>query len=365
MFDAALKPLLESGIINEETRQAIHEAWEARLSEARDEIRAELREEFAQKYDHDKQVMSEALDRMVSDQLAGEISEFAEERKGLREDRVKAQRKLKEDATRFNQFLVKKLAEELSELRSDRKVHQEGMERLEKFVIHALSRELAEFATDKKAVVESKVRLVREAKVQLAALKKRFVTENADKMRKVVVSQLRSELTQLHEDIRVARENNFGRRIFEAFASEFNTTYLSEKAEVRKLLSALQSQKTELDEAKKTVSKAKQLVESKEKEIARVREIGRRKEILEGLLKPLNKEKSGVMRELLENVQTDRLSAAFEKYLPAVLNESAPKATKKPLTESKVVTGDKRNTATGIDDSDDNIIEIRRLAGLK
>ena len=39
MFDA-LKPLLESGIVNEETRVAIAEAWETKLTEAREEIRA-------------------------------------------------------------------------------------------------------------------------------------------------------------------------------------------------------------------------------------------------------------------------------------------------------------------------------------
>ena len=40
MFDA-IKPLLESGIINEETSQAINEAWESKLNEAREQVRAE------------------------------------------------------------------------------------------------------------------------------------------------------------------------------------------------------------------------------------------------------------------------------------------------------------------------------------
>ena len=56
MFDA-IKPLLESGLVNGETAQAINEAWEAKLSEAREQVRSELREEFARKYEHDKNVM--------------------------------------------------------------------------------------------------------------------------------------------------------------------------------------------------------------------------------------------------------------------------------------------------------------------
>jgi aspartate/methionine/tyrosine aminotransferase len=75
MFDA-IKPLLESGIVNEDTAQAINEAWEVKLHEAREQVRSELREEFAQKYEHDKNVMVEALDKMVTEGLSHEISEF-------------------------------------------------------------------------------------------------------------------------------------------------------------------------------------------------------------------------------------------------------------------------------------------------
>ena len=38
MLDA-IKPLLDSELINEETRSAISEAWEAKLTEAREQVR--------------------------------------------------------------------------------------------------------------------------------------------------------------------------------------------------------------------------------------------------------------------------------------------------------------------------------------
>jgi hypothetical protein len=101
MFDA-IKPLLDSGIINEETRTAINEAWEAKLVEARDAIRAELREEMASRYTHDKQVMVEALDKMVTESLAAEIQEFASEKKAVVEDRVRVKNYMMESAGRFN-----------------------------------------------------------------------------------------------------------------------------------------------------------------------------------------------------------------------------------------------------------------------
>ena len=62
-------------------------------------------------------------------------------------------------------------AEEIKELRSDRKTQTEAIAKLEKFVIHALAEEIKEFDQDKKAVVETKVKLVAEAKEKLAELK--------------------------------------------------------------------------------------------------------------------------------------------------------------------------------------------------
>ena len=46
MFDA-IKPLLDSGLINEDTGAQLNEAWEQKLNEARQQVRAELHEEFA------------------------------------------------------------------------------------------------------------------------------------------------------------------------------------------------------------------------------------------------------------------------------------------------------------------------------
>jgi outer membrane murein-binding lipoprotein Lpp len=365
MLDA-IKPLLDSDLITEETRQEINEAWEAKLVEAREQARAELREEFAQRYEHDKTVMVEALDRMVTDGLSAEIQTLAAEKAQLVEDRVKFQRKMNESAAKFNNFMVTKLAEEISELRKDRKQHNEGLEKLEGFIVHALAREIQEFATDKRDVVETKVRLVREARGQLEALKARFVTESAQKMSQAVSRHLKAELGQLQEDIKVARENNFGRRIFEAYASEFGATYLNEKVEVRKLHNTIAQKDAKLSEAIKLIKNVKVLNESKEREIRMIKESNQRANVMDELLSPLNKEKQDVMRNLLESVQTSRLKNAFEKYLPAVLTDRSVKAPK-VITESvSTVTGDKSARSQFEDDSADhsNVIDIKRLAGL-
>ena len=362
MFDA-IKPLLDSGLINEDVGQELNEAWEQKLTEAREQLRAELREEFAQRYEHDKTVMVEALDRMVTEGLTAEIEAVKAEKQALAEDRVRFQGKMKESATKFNDFMVSKLAEEIGELRKDRKMHSEGLQKLEKFIVGALAEEIMEFAKDKREVVETRVRLVREARGQLEALKSRFVTESAAKLGQSVSKHLKAELNQLHEDIKVARENNFGRKIFEAYAAEFGSTYLNENAEIRKLSSLVTRKNQQLEEATRIVEKSRQLVETKEKEIRIIKESNQRTAAMDELLAPLNEEKQEVMRNLLESVQTSRLKGAFEKYLPAVLNDAAPKQ-RKVVTESvREVTGDKTVKAAEEEDRS-NVIDIKRLAGL-
>jgi len=364
MLDA-IKPLLDSGIINEETQASLTEAWETKLTEARETIRAELREEFAGRYEHDKNVMVEALDKMVTEQLSAELNEFAEEKKALAEDRVKFKTHMIESAGKFNDFLVTKLAEEIKELRSDRKTQTEAVAKLEKFVIHALAEEIKEFDQDKKAVVETKVKLVAEAKQKLAELQGQFVKRSATLVKEAVANNLGSELAQLKEDIQTARENMFGRRLFEAFASEFAVTHLSENKEFAKLKAELETKDQVIAEGQKTIAEKEALVESKNREVKVITESITRKEKLAELFKPLNKEKADVMSSLLEGVQTERLQAAYEKYLPAVLNNSSVKKAEKPvLAESRVeVTGDK--SAKDDADANNNVIEIRRLAGLK
>lgn len=359
----ALKPLLDSGLINEDVSREINEAWDSKLNEAKEQVRAELREEFAQRYEHDKTVMVEALDRMVTEGLQAEIEGVAAEKRQLAEDRVKFQHKMKESATKFNSFLVTKLAEEIGELRKDRKTHNESLEKLENFVVRALAQEITEFAQDKQKVVETQVRLVQNARVKLESLKHRFVKESAAKMTQAVTKHLKAELHQLREDIQVARENNFGRRIFEAYAAEFGSTHLNEKAEVRTLNALVAEKNSQLQKAMQVADQARVVVESKNREIRMIKENNERANTMQELLAPLNAEKREVMKNLLESVQTARLKNAFEKYLPAVLENRSVKATKVITETVSEVTGDKKAPVQN-DEDRSNVIDIKRLAGL-
>lgn len=356
-----LKQLFESNVVSEEIKANIEDAWNKKIQENREQVTSQLREEFAQKFEHEKSQLVEAIDKLMTDRLSGEIAEFIEDKKQLAEAKANYVKKMKSDASVMKEFVTRQLKSELSELHEDQKIMSKNFAKLEEFVVKQLAKEIAEFAADRKEVVETKVKLVKEAKGQLEAVKSNFIKRSAAIVEATVAKTLKSEITQLKEDITSARNNDFGRRIFEAFASEYNHSYLNEKGEVAKLMDALRKKDAELVEAKTIAVKKAKLAESKDQEIARMRDLTARKEVISELLAPLSKDKREVMSNLLESVQTSKLRNSFDKYLPAVMSDSS--ATKKALVEAKEVTGNKTNNNSNASES--NIVDIRRLAGLK
>jgi hypothetical protein len=359
-----VKQLFENNVISEEMKSEIETAWESRIQENRDQLSATLREEFAQKYEHDKTAMVEAVDRMINDRLSAELSELAEDRQGLIEAKAKYAKKMKDDSKTMESFILNKLASELHELHEDRRQVAENFEKLETFVMGALAKEIAEFHSDKKDLAETKVALVRESKAKFDQVKNSFITKTAKIVESVVTNGLTTELVQLKEDIEDARRNDFGRRIFESFASEYASSHLNEKSETAKLLQVVAEKEAQLAEAKAAVKDTAALVESKNREIRIAKDRAARKEVMAELLGPLSGDKRSVMNQLLESVSTDKLHNAFEKYLPAVMQGSA--VSKKTLVEGKEITGNKQaNTTNSSESKAAEIFDIRRLAGLK
>jgi hypothetical protein len=366
MLDA-LKTLFESNVISEEIQSQIEEAWEARVNENKEQVATQLREEFAQKYEHDKETMIEAVDRMLTDSLSKELVEFADDRKQLSEMKAKYAVKMKNDTQVMKEFVTRQLASEVHELHEDQMVMADKFGKLEQFVVEALAQEIAEFYKDKQDLAETKVRLVREGREQLKQVKQQFVARAAKMVEGVVDQSLRSELSSLKEDIEAARRADFGRKLFEAFASEYQASYLNEKSETAKLLKVIDMKEVAVQEAVKAIEEAQHIVESKEAEIANLKESQERKEIMNELLAPLNSEQKDIMGELMESVKTSRLVESFDKYLPSVINGNGGKAPQKKqaLVEAKEITGNKVSNSNRSSEEDGNIIDIRRLAGLK
>jgi len=362
MLDA-LKHLFENNVISEEIKADIEKAWDDRITENRTQVTQQLREEFAQRYEHDKQVMVEAIDRMLGDQLREEIAQFVEDRNQLAEMKAKYAVKMQSNTKLMQEFVTRQLASEVKELHEDQVQMAAKFKTLERFVVEALAQEIAEFHTDKQDIANAKVRLVREGREALQQMKEKFVKRAAQLVENTVEKTLTKEIGQLKEDIEAARRNDFGRKLFESFASEYQSSYLNEKSETAKLLKVIDLKEIEVAAAKNAVAEAKLIAESKVAEVKALMESKERQEIMSELVAPLANTQKAIMIELLESVHTTKLRNSFDKYLPAVIAGEAPQK-KKALVEAKEVTGNKETHSVSSSE-DGNIIDIRRLAGIK
>ena len=363
MLDA-FKQLVESGVMTEETTQVVEAAFAAKIQENREQVTAELREEFAQKYNHDKSLIVEAVDKMLSERLTAEMVELHNDKKALAEAKAQYKQRIAEDAQVLEAFVIKQLSKEMSEFQGDRKKVSENFNKLENFIVHALAKEINEFAIDKRDLAETKVKLVREAKTKFEDIKQSFIKRSAQVVETAVTKKLTSEIKQLKEDINSARNNDFGRKIYEAFAQEFAGSFLNEKSETSKLLKIIAKKEQELAEAKNAVAEKGHLIESVQREIRVTKDLMERRNVMGELLAPLDASKREIMKELLESVQTKKLNEAFDKYLPAVMEGQSRKPADKKvmLSESSEITGNRESKPeVGLD----NILDIRKLAGLK
>ena len=360
----ALKSLFENEALSEEVRTELEEAWNAKVKENRLQVTAELREEFAKKYEHDKTTMVEAIDSLVTERLAEEIAEFQDDRKQLAEAKAKFAVAQRQNANLLKGFVSEQLAKEVKELHSDQKAMADKFVALEEFVVESLAKELAEFYEDKKDLAETKVRLVREGKAHVDRVKKDFITKSAALVSETVSKGLTKEITALKEDIEAARKNDFGRKLFEAFANEYQHSYLNENSETAKMLKVVATKEKQLSEAKLAAAKAIKLAEAKSNEVKTINESIARNDKISKLIAPLSKDQQSIMTDLLESVQTTKLQAAFDKYLPAVIDGKGPAKQKAVLAEAKEITGNRENNDVKQAGDDSNVVDLKRLAGL-
>lgn len=365
--------ILGSNVLNEELTSELNEAFETRIAEERETLTATLREEFASRYENDKTQIVEAMDAMLTDAIKTELEEFSQDKAKVAEDRVRYKKAIKEHAKMLDGFLNEVLSKEIRELREDRKTQKSNFGKLEEFVLKQLSTELNEFHDDKRALAEQKVKMVREGKKVIEQAKRNFIKKSAHKVETMVESILRSELTTLREDVQSAKENDFGRKIFETFASEFMTSTLSESTQVAKLAKQIIGLKQDVAESITAMTAKDQALNEAHRKVRVTTDLSERKAIMSDMLGPLNRGQKELMGTLLESVKTVQLKQAYKKYLPSVLSENTTVKTRvtKPtkLTENndarRELNGNKVNKSTQPDVGvSADIITLKKLAGL-
>lgn len=243
-MDELLQKLLEAQVLSEETKKELEGAFQAKLNEA-----------------------IEAAKKNAAADVRAELTEqFIAEREAL----------VEAVDTKVAEFLDA----EIEELKED----------IERF--RDLEAEYAE------KLVEAKASMADELKNDLAEL--------IEKLDTFLEIRLAAELEELREDVAEVRKNEFGRKIYEAFAHEFKNFADPEstEAELRDVQSKLEELNNRLEESERT------------------RATLERKIKLESVLAPLAGRQREVMEAILKNVDTNKLDEAYKTFIGRVLRES-------------------------------------------
>lgn len=296
-MEEILKKLLESELLSEDVKVELKTQWQESVTALKESFREEALLE-----------------------VRSELSEqWVEERDALIES--------------LEKFTGEKLDAEIAELKED----------IERF------RDLeAEFAGK---LVEEKQVLANKLAEELDAL-----TNHIDDFFEV---RLAEEFSELQEDIRLVRENDFGRRMFESFVGEFNKSFVDEASVQRKLSIA----EDKLKDANRLAAKLEESVASMTRD-----------KKMEDVLSNLSGSKREQMSFILSNVETKKLDEAYKMFIGRVLKEEAQTAdTQVTLTESKkaattLVTGDAQAATSAKLNENKKTPELLRamsLAGIK
>jgi hypothetical protein len=244
-MEELLQKLLESEVLTEDTQKELQEAFDAKLNEAVEAAKAEA----------------------AADVRAELTEQWVNERDAL----------IEAVDAKVGDFLDS----ELEELKTD----------IERF------RDLEAEAAEK--LVEAKALMAEELKSDLAEL--------VEKLDSFLEIRLRAELEELQEDIERVKKDEFGRKIFEAVAAEFQANFADDE-----------SLEGTLRETEKRYQDTAEALEEAERKLAAME----RKEKLDEVLAPLSGRQKEVMEAILKNVDTEQLEEGYKTFIGRVLKET-------------------------------------------
>lgn len=243
-MDNGLNTLLESGLLNEETKNALEEAWNVKIQEAKDSIREEIEKEVRQdcieSFELEKTSLIEAMNAMLTDAVEQYTAESVQATKDLMAERARLTASVKEARAEYKARTA------------------QHMKMLEQFFVARAASELSGLVEDQKAIKALRVRLARE----ISEAKKNYNTrlaEEVSKLENAVSSQLRETVEEL-----VAEKNELAKfKVEEARQLRSHKIAINEESATRinKLenfvLEQLNKELREFNEDKKALDEAR------------------------------------------------------------------------------------------------------------
>jgi len=256
---SAFKQLLESELLNDETKVALEEAINSFKEESITEAKGQLEVEYAKKMLAEKKDIAAKMTDLINEAVTQEIAE------------------LKEDIAHY------------------------------KSIEPTYAKKLEEFKVE-------------------------YAKKLSESFEGLVESHVKEEISELHDDLMEAKQNNFGMKLYESFKSTFDKLGVSE--DMKSIQDKLEASVLALSESESAVTEFK------------------REKVLEGLLSNLAGGKKDVMRTILESVDTDKLDQRYQETIDSVLEESI-----KEDNDNEVVINESDNEKA-------NAAELSRLKAL-
>jgi len=352
-MDEILKKLLKDKVLNEETMEAIKKSFQQSLTEARSELEKKVRSELAEQYESDKANIYKAMEQFLEQELAQHVAEL---REGV------------ESVNKLKHAYAKKSA---SLKEAAQKYVRDRLRTMEAVIDRVLKKELKELHESEVTNRKAYLKAINDKTAILEAERQKFRQKGAAVLENIINVQVRKTMDELREDIKAAKQQNFGRELYEAFFTTFRRQFFDSRKEFQGVMKELKEARAETAQvrakARKVLAEAKSRVELAEAARKKVEEAVTRKSKIAKLLEGLAGPAQSQMRTLLEATKTADLEKAFKKFLPEVAVRKAqdPKAKKLAETVVELKTGgntplvESRRTR-----DDDEIVEISRRAGV-
>lgn len=352
-MDEILKKLLKDKVLNEETMEAIKKSFQKTLDEARVDVEKKVRAELAEQYESDKANIYTAMEKFLEQELAQHVAE-------LREG-VESVNKLKLDYAKKSASLKE----------AAQKYVRDRIRMMEAVIDRVLKKELKELHESEVTNRKAYLKAINDKTAVLEAERVKFREKGAAVLENIINVQVRKTMDELREDIKAAKQQNFGRELFEAFYTTFRRQFFDSRKEFQGLVKDLKEARAETTavkaKARKALNEAKSRVALAEAARKKVEEAVTRKAKIAKLLEGLSGQSQSQMRTLLEATKTADLEKAFKKFLPevAVRKTQDPKAKKLAETVVELKTGGKTPLVESKTQDDDEIVEISRRAGVQ
>ena len=369
-----------------DVKNAFKSLMKEKVAQMRQEVRQEVYEEVSRQAKLDKEKIVESMNNITNKVLNEEMKKIDLHRKNLIKEKLKLQesqksldklladkeaiikekfnKKLQEATESMNKaledkkadfvakasrFLNENVKKEVAELHNDKKQLSESLNQFGKFISDQVKAQTKAYKDEMKSMDSLRVRLVKENAEKLAESKKKFFTEAADKMEKFINASVSRELTEFRKDIAESRKKSFGSKIFEAFAREFAVKFFNENKVVNGLLESVKANQNKLVHANKVLEQKANKALNESKQLKQVNDKLMREKIISESVGYLDKTKQDMVKNLVKDVPTEKLTESVKKYIPMILGNSSVKSINKNervLKENKkpvFLTGNNKN----------------------